>query len=104
MKNCASASLIAENRRRLTKNSEISRPLTAYSIERSLHVGADALKDRKSSGSAGHLACGFRQCIIRRSKQTRMPLRRSLHVVGAGAMKERKTTGSAGIPPCGFAA
>jgi hypothetical protein len=88
MKSCASASLIAANRRRRAKNSEISRAITAYSNERSHHVGADALKERKSSGSAAHLACGFRQGLTGRSKQTRMPLWRSLHVVGAGAMKE----------------
>jgi hypothetical protein len=38
--------MIAANRRRRAKNSEISRALSAYSNERSRHVGADALKER----------------------------------------------------------
>jgi hypothetical protein len=80
--------MIAAKSPRPTKNPEISRALIAYNSERSLHVGADALKERKSSGSAAHLACGFRQSLIGQSKQARMP-RRSLHVVGAGAMNER---------------
>jgi len=88
MKSCASASLIAAIKPRRAKIFEISRALTAYSNESSHHVDADALKERKPSGSAAHLACGFRRGLTGRSKQTRMPLRRSLHVVGAGAMKE----------------